>query len=180
MEFKKIAEDTFMLRTDSRTCGTVYLIEEKGKRLLIDSGDGKLPDFGFVPDICILTHGHFDHTSGVKPNWKQVLLHPDEFSFGGAHIKIPKNAAKNPMTQMAFGSHLLEFFHTPGHTDGSICMFDRKTGVLFSGDTKFANGVWGRTDIGGSDEKMQASLTMVEYIPYKLLCPGHGDTEEKQ
>lgn len=169
-----------MLRTDSRTCGTVYLIEEDGKRLLIDSGDGKLPDFGFAPDLCLLTHGHFDHTTGVKSEWKEVLLHPAEFEFGGEYINIPKNAKPNPMKPLEFGSHPLEFFHTPGHTDGSICILDRKTGVLFSGDTKFAGGGYGRTDLGGSDEQMQESLKLVEKIPYKLLCPGHGDTEVKE
>jgi len=175
--FINIAQDTFMLRTDSRTCGTVYLIEEEGKRLLIDSGDGKLPDFGFVPDICMLTHGHFDHTKGVKEDWKEVLLHPAEFEFSGEYIAIPANAKKNPMKPLEFGSHKLEFFHTPGHTDGSICILDKKTGVLFSGDTRFASGVWGRTDIGGSDEKMQESLRKIAGIPYKLLCPGHGEIE---
>lgn len=177
--FTKIAPDTFMLRTDSRSCGTVYLIEETGKRLLIDSGDGKLPGFGFSPDICILTHGHFDHTRGVKPDWKEVLLHPAEFDFGGEYVEIPANAKKNGMSPLQFGSHALEFLHTPGHTDGSICILDRKTGVLFSGDTKFANGVWGRTDLGGSDGRMQKSLKRIEKIPYRLLCPGHGELERK-
>ena len=168
-----------MLCTENRTCGTVYLVEEKGKRLLIDSGDGKL-QIGFAPDICILTHGHFDHTQGVKPDWKQVLLHPAEFRFGGPYIEVPKNAQENPMAPLAFGSHLLEFFHTPGHTDGSICILDKKTGLLFSGDTKFAGGGYGRTDLGGSDEEIERSLAMIDKIPYKLLCPGHGQLEEKQ
>lgn len=177
--FEKLAEHTSMLRTDERTCSTVYLIEEDGKRLLIDSGDGKL-SLDFAPDICILTHGHYDHTLGVKQDWKKVLLHPAEFSFGGPYIKIPENARENPMTPLQFGSHLLEFFHTPGHTDGSICIFDRNTGLLFSGDTKFAGGGWGRTDLGGSEEKIGASLEIIEKIPYRLLCAGHGETEEKK
>ena len=177
--FEKIALHTSMLRTEERTCGTIYMIEEDGKRLLIDSGDGQVA-LGFTPDICILTHGHFDHSSGVKPDWKDVLLHPAEFRFAGPHIKIPKNAEKNPMAPLTFGSHTLEFFHTPGHTDGSICILDKKTGLLFSGDTKFADGIYGRTDIGGSDEEMAASLALIDNIPYKLLCPGHGETEEKK
>ncbi|MFA6490053.1 MAG: MBL fold metallo-hydrolase [Candidatus Micrarchaeia archaeon] len=178
--FEKIATHTSMLRTEERTCGTVYLIEEAGKRLVIDAGDGKLAELDFAPDLCILTHGHYDHSTGVKENWKEVLLHPAEFSFGGPHIHVPKNAKPNPMKPMAFGSHMLEFFHTPGHTDGSICIFDKTTGLLFSGDTKFADGIWGRTDLGGSDEEMAASLLLIEKIPYKLLCPGHGELEEKE
>lgn len=177
--FEKIAEHTSMLRTDERVCSTIYLIEEAGKRLLVDSGDGKAK-LDFVPDICILTHGHFDHTSGVHVDWPLVLLHPKEFSFGGSHIKIPKNAKENPMKPLRFGSHLLEFFHTPGHTDGSICILDKKTGILFSGDTVFADGGYGRTDLGGNEEAITGSLALIGKIDYCLLCPGHGELEEKQ
>jgi len=178
--FEKIAKGTSMLRTDARTCGTVYLIEEGGKRLLVDSGDGKVGGIDFAPDVCILTHGHADHTMGVKPSWPLVLLHPAEFAFGGPFIKIPKNARPNPMTPLQFGSHNLEFFHTPGHTDGSVCILDKANGLLFSGDTAFAGGARGRTDLGGSEEKMAESLKLVERISYKLLCPGHGELEEKK
>ncbi|MFA4983369.1 MAG: MBL fold metallo-hydrolase [Candidatus Micrarchaeia archaeon] len=177
--FRKIADGTFMLRTDERVCGTVYLIEEEGKRLIIDSGDGGL-ELGFVPDICILTHGHFDHSKGVDDGWKEVLLHPAEFDFAGPHLYIPKNARKNPMKPLAFGSHGLEFLHTPGHTDGSVCVFDRKTRALFSGDTKFADGGWGRTDLGGSDAEMKRSLGLIDGIGYSLLCPGHGGIEKRK
>jgi glyoxylase-like metal-dependent hydrolase (beta-lactamase superfamily II) len=175
--FEKIGLHTSMLKTSGRICGTVYLIEEGGKRLLIDSGDGQLPEFGFEPDFCILTHGHADHTRGVKESWENVFLHPAEFGFRGPFIHIPKNAQRLPFDKMEFGSHLLEFIHTPGHTSGSICIFDRKTGILFSGDTKFAGGIWGRTDLGGNDKDMQKSLVEIEKIPYRLLCPGHGDLE---
>jgi glyoxylase-like metal-dependent hydrolase (beta-lactamase superfamily II) len=168
-----------MLRTEGRVCGTIYLIEEAGKRLLIDAGDGEA-QLGFSPDICILTHGHFDHTQGVKKDWKTVLLHPAEFAFRGPYLHIPKNAAPNPMTPMKFGSHLLEFFHTPGHTAGSICVLDHKTGLLFSGDTAFADGGAGRTDLGGSESVLLRSLALIGKIPYKLLCPGHGELEEKK
>ena len=130
--FQKIAPDTYMLRTSGRICSTIYLIEEDGKRLLIDSGDGKL-DLDFVPDICILTHGHFDHVRGVNDGWPIVLLHKKEFTFKGNHIQIPKNAKENPMKPLKFGSHTLEFFHTPGHTDGSICILDKKTACSSQG-----------------------------------------------
>jgi len=176
---EKIAVDTFMIRTDERTCGTVYIIQEKGKTLLIDAGDGEVK-LGMAPDICILTHGHYDHTSGVNGDWPKVLLHEREFSFKGPYISIPKNAEPLDMLPLKFGSHELLFFHTPGHTDGSICVLDKKTGLLFSGDTKFAGGGYGRTDLGGSDREIERSLKLVGALPYKLLCPGHGELEEKE
>lgn len=175
-DFEKIAADTYMRRVDGRICGTVYAIVKGKRHLVIDSGDGK-EDLGFEPDVCILTHGHFDHTQGVKESWKRVLLHPAEFGFPGPYIKIPKIAKPNPMSPIVFEGHELEFFHTPGHTDGSICVFDRKTRLLFTGDTKFAGGICGRVDLGGDAEKMNLSLRLIESIPYRLLCPGHGELE---
>jgi len=154
------------------------MIETMGKKLLIDSGDGRNIELDFAPSICILTHGHYDHTGGVKVKWKEVLLHPAEFGFGGQYLKIPKNAKKNLMAPLEFGAHALEFVHTPGHTAGSICVLDKKTGLLFSGDTKFAEGGCGRTDLGGNDNELEESLSLIEKIPYKLLCPGHGQLEE--
>jgi len=176
--FEEIAQHTFMLRTDSRICSNVYLIEEGGARLLVDSGDGLLR-FGLEPQVCILTHGHADHSGGVRKSWPKVLLHKAEFSFKGSYILIPANAKPNPMEPLSFGSHRLEFFHTPGHTAGSICILDKKTGCLFSGDTKFAQGGVGRTDLGGSAEKLAESLALLDKLDYKLLCPGHGELEEK-
>ena len=60
--------------------------------------------------------------------------------------------------EIRFGSIRLEVLHTPGHTEGSVCLLDRETGRLYSGDTLFA-GSFGRVDLpGGSPEAMVASL----------------------
>ena len=66
-------------------------------------------------------------------------------------------------------------FHTPGHSAGSVCFYNRTQNVLFSGDTLFA-GTWGRTDFsGGSDEKMRSSLKMLlTTLPEEtVVFPGH-------
>ena len=179
-EFVRIAKDTYMLG-GSQTCSTIYLVEVKGKRLIIDAGNGKVP-IDFSPEICILTHGHIDHTDGVQPRWPLVLLHANEFSFHGKYIQIPKNAKQNQMSPLKFGSHRLEFFHTPGHTPGSICVLDKATGLLFSGDTKLSAGEKTITKFGapGAEIKIAESLELIDKIQYKLLCPGHGELEEKR
>ena len=93
--FEKIALHTHLMRTDDRTCSSIYMIEENGKKLLIDSGDGKAP-IDFTPDICILTHGHYDHTLGVKDDWKIVLLHPRRIQvWRPLHQGAEKRAAKS-------------------------------------------------------------------------------------
>ena len=64
--------------------------------------------------------------------------------------------------------------HTPGHSEGSICFYNEKTNVLFSGDTLFC-GTWGRTDFaGGSETKMKKSLETLLKLPKQTqVFPGH-------
>jgi glyoxylase-like metal-dependent hydrolase (beta-lactamase superfamily II) len=66
--------------------------------------------------------------------------------------------------------------HTPGHTEGGVCLLERGQRLLFTGDTLFAGSI-GRSDLqGGSFEKL------MESIKYKILplgddvrvLPGHG------
>jgi hydroxyacylglutathione hydrolase len=74
-----------------------------------------------------------------------------------------------------FGEIRLEVLHTPGHTEGSVCLFDPEAGLLLSGDTLFA-GSWGRTDLpGGSEEQLVESLGRLSRLdPAVQVLPGHG------
>ena len=74
-----------------------------------------------------------------------------------------------------FGDIRLDVLHTPGHTEGSICLVDRGSGILFSGDTLFTGG-WGRVDFPGGDAgAMVESLGRLATLPDGLrVLPGHG------
>ena len=74
-----------------------------------------------------------------------------------------------------FGDVRLDVLHTPGHTEGSVCLVERESGMLFSGDTLFAGG-WGRVDLpGGDPDAMVASLARLATLPDGLrVLPGHG------
>jgi len=74
-----------------------------------------------------------------------------------------------------FGEVRLDVLHTPGHTEGSVCLVSHEAGILFSGDTLFPGG-WGRVDLpGGDPEAMVASLTRLATLPAGLrVLPGHG------
>ena len=64
---------------------------------------------------------------------------------------------------------------TPGHTEGSCCLYNEKDGLLISGDTLFYHGV-GRTDFpGGSERKLLRSLSRLRKTisPDALVFPGH-------
>jgi hydroxyacylglutathione hydrolase len=70
----------------------------------------------------------------------------------------------------------LRILHTPGHTPGSICLYDAAGGNLFSGDTLFAGG-FGRTDLAGGDYgKLVSSLRRLSDLPPETsVYPGHGE-----
>ena len=77
--------------------------------------------------------------------------------------------------RIRFGSIDLEVLHTPGHTEGSICLLASGERLLFTGDTLFRAG-WGRVDLpGGSTEQMVGSLTRLSAMDGDLrVLPGHG------
>jgi hydroxyacylglutathione hydrolase len=74
-----------------------------------------------------------------------------------------------------FGDVRLEVLHTPGHTEGSVCLVSHAEGILFTGDTLFPGG-WGRVDLpGGDPDAMVASLARLATLPDGLrVLPGHG------
>lgn len=68
----------------------------------------------------------------------------------------------------------MEVIKTPGHTIGSICLWLPEEKILFSGDTIFGKGIYGRVDLETSvPEKMQSSIEHLMLLKYKILCPGH-------
>jgi hydroxyacylglutathione hydrolase len=74
-----------------------------------------------------------------------------------------------------FGDVRLDVLHTPGHTEGSVCLVSHDAGVIFSGDTLFPGG-WGRVDLPGGDaDAMVDSLRRLTTLPDTLrVLPGHG------
>ena len=78
--------------------------------------------------------------------------------------------------KVALGSSTFTVIETPGHSEGSICLYCADAGVLFSGDTLFSDGRFGRTDFEhGSMEKMLETLQRkFAHIPDDVIVyPGH-------
>ncbi len=172
--------------------------------MLIDTGtgmrakelDSALKEAGVSHDkitSIVNTHGHFDHLGGnILFENATVLAHDlcaniiegaDNMKsyahwFGGALEKRNCVRLKDKDIVRAKDTKL-DVIHAPGHSDGSICLFDKKSGVLFSGDVIFKNG-YGRTDLSGGDgAKLRHTLRKLSQYDIKKILPGHGGIIEK-
>ncbi len=169
--------------------------ERSGEAIAIDTAipclewvAGELAARSWTLKLIVSTHGHWDHIGDnarvAEHTGAQIAVHPldaDRLANPrpmSAPFEIPPSVPAVELAEggeIRFGSVRLEVLHTPGHTEGSVCLLDRDGGRLYSGDTLFA-GSFGRVDLpGGSAEAMVASLDRLRTLDESLLVlPGHG------
>jgi hydroxyacylglutathione hydrolase len=138
--------------------------------------------------LIVSTHGHWDHIGDnaavAEHTGADIAVHPlDAHRLTDpqplyAPFDIPPSVPAVELQEggeIRFGGLRLQVLHTPGHTEGSVCLYDADFGSLFSGDTLFA-GSWGRTDLpGGDDAAMVASLARLSGLEDQVrVFPGHG------
>lgn len=151
----------------------------------------------------VLTHGHLDHTAaipGLLAAWRGpvpgIAIHALDASYLGAPGESTNAALFEAIGAPGFfrsywkglpeASLILadgdlipgtafRVMHTPGHSAGSICLYEEESGSLISGDTLFRDGV-GRTDGPDCDPSaLQASLARLAALPPDTaVYPGHG------
>ena len=135
----------------------------------------------------LLTHGHFDHISGIRPNNEiPVYVHSDDLDLinevnsylpmmGMPEITIPKiDKTVKDGDVIKLGNYEIKVIHTAGHTRGGVCYY--VDGKLFSGDTIFRESV-GRCDLPGGDfdELVENIETKIFNLPKETqIYPGHG------
>lgn len=140
----------------------------------------------------ILTHCHWDHVGGVEEIKNiyecDVYAHKKEINPLKDHkYNQSKNVARKQMginvdkglvdgDKLKFGKHELKVIHTPGHTQGGICLFAENENIIFTGDTIFEDDL-GRTDLlGGSEEQLKKSIQnkVSKWADDITIYPGHG------
>jgi glyoxylase-like metal-dependent hydrolase (beta-lactamase superfamily II) len=158
-----------------------YIIDPGGnaEEILKHLENNKLKVLGYL-----ITHGHNDHIRALPD------LHKKSPASSGIHSSDIPLYRKGMGTSGPFdlffedgktyGTDDLKFtvIHSPGHSPGGVCFYFEEAGLLFTGDTLFAGGRVGRTDLdGGSNEELTASLKKLSRLPpLTKIFPGHGET----
>ncbi len=127
--------------------GNSYLICGDEQALLIDSAlmaehfRKYAEEIAKMPVMLALSHGHIDHICRLC-EFEEFWVHPaDEALIRGAYGNeaypgIPKRVHYLMDGDVIdLGGRLVDVIWLPGHTDGSILFYDRRTKLLFSGDT---------------------------------------------
>jgi glyoxylase-like metal-dependent hydrolase (beta-lactamase superfamily II) len=175
----------------------VYVLGDEASReaIAIDTArpcvawlTGELAAAGWTLKLIVSSHGHWDHIGdnaelqahtgadiAVHPLDRERLTAPNPFM---APFAIPPSVPAVELAEggeIRFGEVRLRVLHTPGHTEGSVCLHAEDAGLLLSGDTLFAGG-WGRVDLpGGSPAQMVESIVRLRGLEDSVrVLPGHG------
>jgi len=180
-------------------CNCSIIADENTREaMVIDPGD----DIGDIQAILqkhgvrvkqiVITHAHIDHVGGAMKlrtaTGAPILLNQKDHALlkmldmqaawlgMSAPDEVEVDRTVTDADKVEAGALVANVIHTPGHTEGSICLYFPAEQKLIAGDTLFAGSI-GRTDLpGGSFDKIIRSLhEKVLSLPDEtIVVPGHG------
>lgn len=178
-----------------------YVLESGGIFAVVDPAVESTELLSFLSGknvkYVLLTHGHFDHISGVNSvvnaTGAKVCIHSLDSEMlsdgvkshytshmGGIQPKIKADILLNDGDELTLGETIIRVMHTQGHTNGSVCYILEKERIIFSGDTLFRLSA-GRTDLAGINPFIAGRNELASLRRLALLSgdytvyPGHGE-----
>jgi hydroxyacylglutathione hydrolase len=133
--------------------------------------------------MVVLTHEHAGHAGGAAAFPDALLV---AHSLAAAKLRHGEEAltklgvARAPDVELSDGSAIrlggfaFDVLHMPGHTSGSICLYERSRALVVTGDTVLTRGTMPVVTQNGSSGEHLESLQRLASLRARLLLPGHG------
>lgn len=162
-----------------------FLLEGSEKALLIDSGMTTVNAKAIAGELTDLqaemlnTHGDPDHTAG-NGEFQKYYMHPADYIRCGVEKRIPQ-CELIPIADgdvLDLGNRELEIIAVPGHTYGSVAVYDRSKGLLFAGDSVQTDFIF-MFGAHRNPEVYKYSLEKLAEMKerFSLILPSHGEPE---
>jgi glyoxylase-like metal-dependent hydrolase (beta-lactamase superfamily II) len=177
---------------------TILADEEAREAIVIDPGDevgrihSRLTSLGLKLKQILVTHAHIDHVGGAlrlkRLTGAPILLNEDDLPLLKMMEKqaewlgvatpetAPPDESLSDGQRVGLDSYPAQVLHTPGHTQGSVCLHFAPLKMVIAGDTLFAGSI-GRTDLPGGDSPqiLDSIRTRLLALPDETrVLPGHG------
>ena len=178
---------------------SIFGDESTREAMVVDPGDEidtileVIARHGLTVKSIVITHAHIDHIGGAQklkqatgapvymnPNDRalQKMLDMQAAMLGMRPVEnVEVDTPAKDGDTLLVGATEVHIMHTPGHTQGSICLWMPSENKLVAGDTLFRDSI-GRTDLPGGNGKQILQSIHEKLLPLPgetIVIPGHGD-----
>ena len=177
---------------------TILADEDSREAIIVDPGDEitrihrRLTSLGLTLKQILITHAHIDHVGGAlklkaltgapiylnEADLPLLAMMPSQAAWLGINPPetAPPDEALTDNRRVGLENYPAHVIHTPGHTEGSICLHFAPLKMVLAGDTLFAGSI-GRTDLpgGNHDQIIDSIQSRLMTLPDETtVVPGHG------